>query len=70
MGCTAHIEMSCFAACLSGLIVDGSGVTGERSGWGDAIAGQEVGDTPGVKVVIAVETRAWTGFVEERCNIR
>lgn len=53
--------MSCFAARLSGLIiVDRSGETGERGGWGDEIAGPEVGDTPGVKVVIAVETRAWT----------
>lgn len=56
--------MPCFAARLSGLIVvDGSGETGERSGGGDEIDGPEVGDISVVKeVIMAVETRAWTGL--------
>lgn len=39
---------------------------GERGGRGDEIARQEVGDTPGVRVAMAVETRmAWESVVME-----
>lgn len=48
------------------MIVDGSGETGEGGGWGDEIAGQEVGDTPGVRVAMAAETRmVWKSVVME-----